>query len=936
MHSRYGLGAAASLLAALLVCGRAQRGVAQVPASGGQPIVAIEFDCAAPIDRQGLQRLMPMRVGAPLRADDLAVARARLMATDIFTAVEIEPQPRGGGVAVVAHLVRMGIVNSISFRGNDAVGDDALFRIARVYEGAPLSDKLRDEALTRIRERYEAEGFPRVHVDAVVHARAPGEVDVTFRIVEGEPLRVAAVEIEGDVTLPSGEIRRALSIHAGDRYAPARRRAAQSAVIRLFRNAGYYEVRVEIRWEPRAENTGVLHVEIVQGPPFLIEFEGNSHFSDKHLLGLMDLPKRPLISDGTWRELARRAQRAYQEAGYYFARVDLHIEPGPPKVVRFAIHEDRPFRVGAVTFEGNHSLSSRLLRAQMATRPPSWIPWRRGIFLDDVFDDDLKRLWFFYRRYGFESAEIVDARKTVDRQRGTISVAVVVEEGRRTIVRSIERVGLEPIAAKLPTFRVTAGAPLDPDQVEADRQALMTAFTQAGYTAATVTVDVRTHPEGATEAAVVRFTAAPGDQRRVGTIIVQNNFDTRSRVILRALPVHPGDPLDPAALLRGQSDVYRLGLFRSVTVRPLEGVAPEAGPGQDIAVKVSEKPPGTFQWGAGYNTRDGLRGFGEIGYANLQGLARSLSFRGDLSLDPNTFNPNDYIASLSFREPHVGDTRWTFRNNIVAQRSTRNVDQFSLERVAVIPAIERTLLPTLQVGFEAQVEQARVFDVAPDVLAFNPRDQGQLRTVSVGPFVVHDGRDDPFVPRRGVFESLRLRYAPGALGSQVPFVALTGEHSQYVPLVDDLIFVYAARGGWALAYQHGDQVPIRDRFFLGGRTTVRGFGENEIGPIGSIITDSYGQAVVSGNPTGGDMALNLNTELRFPLAFGLGGAVFVDGGGVYLQDRAISIDDFRRSAGLGLRYITPVGPLSLEYGFKLDRRPGESVGEIHFSIGNIF
>jgi outer membrane protein insertion porin family len=82
--------------------------------------------------------------------------------------------------------------------------------------------------------------------------------------------------------------------------------------------------------------------------------------------------------------------------------------------------------------------------------------------------------------------------------------------------------------------------------------------------------------------------------------------------------------------------------------------------------------------------------------------------------------------------------------------------------------------------------------------------------------------------------------------------------------------------------------------------------------------------------------LNLNSELRFPLLYGIGGSVFVDGGGVYLQDRPVTFDDFRRSAGLGVRYVTPVGPLSLEYGFKLDRRTGESVGEVHFSIGNIF
>src|SRR5207247_258300 len=138
-----------------------------------------------------------------------------------------------------------------------------------------------------------------------------------------------------------------------------------------------------------------------------------------------------------WRELRRRVQRAYQEAGYYTVHVALHIEPGPPKVVQFEVQEGVRYRIATVSFEGNHGVAADRLLSQMATRPPSWIPWRRGVFLDDVFDDDLKRLWYFYRRQGFEAAEIVDVRTRLDAQRGAVFVTVFVEEGPQTIVRKI-------------------------------------------------------------------------------------------------------------------------------------------------------------------------------------------------------------------------------------------------------------------------------------------------------------------------------------------------------------------------------------------------------------------------------------------------------------------------------------------------------------------
>jgi outer membrane protein insertion porin family len=951
------------------------RGQVQAGDLLGRPIVAVEFDCAAPIDVDGLTALMPMGVGAPLRAEDLQEGRWRLRQTRLFTGIDIEPQPCGAGVAVVVHLVRKPIVNGIRFEGNEEIGNDELRRVVPLRESMVLTDELREYSVNRISKKYVSEGFDEAHVRAEISPRAPGEVDVIFHIEEGMPLRVAAIVIEGQLSIGEQEIRRAIKIRIGERYRREQQRAADKAVLQLLRDKHYYEAEVNSKWEATLDRTGTLRFSIDPGPLFEIEFSGNHHLSDRQLLDLIDLSKRPIVTDGTWRELGRRAHRAYQENGYYFAKVEVGIDPGPPKVVRFSIDEGQVLHVAEVDFEGNLGLSAKQLRAVMATHPPSWIPWRRGVLLDNVLDDDLKRLWYLYRRYGFEAAEIVDDRVHFDRERGQIFLTIIVDEGRQTIVRRIEHTGLTPIARRLPKFTVKLGEPLDREKVDNDRRQLLNAMATAGYTKAKVQSHVSTEPSGTIEAATVHFEAVAGEPQRVGTIIVQNNFDTHASVIARELPFGEGDPLDPQALLKGQTSVYKLGIFRSVTVRPLrmesepeavpapsppEGLLlSESGPSskitaappsqpptgrepaarpnyQDVAVAVTDKPPGSLQWGAGYNTRDGFRGFLEVSNDNLQGLARRLSLRGEFNLQPGDLTPNEYLGNLEFREPRLDGTGWTFRSNLIGQRSTRSVDQFSIERFALIPALERTLLPGLQVGVATQIEQAQVFDLDSDVANFNPRDQGRLQTISVGPFAVYDGRDDPFVPHRGVFDSLRLSVAPRQFGSDIPELKMFAQHAQYVPLSDVLTFVYVCRGGWAHAYENHDIVPIRDRFFLGGRQTVRGFAENSIGPTGT--TD---------DPLGGDLVVNVNTELRFPLLFGFGGVVFVDGGGVYLEDTtgapgscsgcdSVSLHDFRRAVGLGLRYITPVGPLSLDYGFKLDRRSGESIGEVHFAVGTIF
>jgi outer membrane protein insertion porin family len=453
-----------------------------------------------------------------------------------------------------------------------------------------------------------------------------------------------------------------------------------------------------------------------------------------------------------------------------------------------------------------------------------------------------------------------------------------------------------------------------------------------GYPEPEVEADIEETPGGATIEATVRWHVEPGTRQTIGRIIIQRNIDTRGRAIRRVMALREGDPLVVDALLQAQADLYRLGLFRSVSIRPITS----DGPVRDVAVSVAERPAGSFELGAGYNTRDGLEGLLDVGYRNIGGMARTVNLRIQASLDPTEFTPDQYLATLGFVEPRLFDTRWRFKSNIIGERSTETVDNFNVERFGFVNIVDRALARSLNGGLEAQVERGRVFDVAPDAV-LSDEDEGALRTVALTPFLLYDTRDDPFAPKRGLLDSARLRYGLPTL-STVHFAKLTTQHTQFVPLFDDVVLVYSARVGWAHAISGSDFVTIRERFFLGGRTTVRGFGENSIGPRGA-----------EGSEIGGDFSVNLNLELHVPLFYGLDAAFFVDGGGLYLlqcgsdcrQERGISrgavtLENFRRSVGAGLRYNTPVGPIAVDYGIKLDRRDNESFGRLHFSIGTIF
>jgi outer membrane protein insertion porin family len=191
--------------------------------------------------------------------------------------------------------------------------------------------------------------------------------------------------------------------------------------------------------------------------------------------------------------------------------------------------------------------------------------------------------------------------------------------------------------------------------------------------------------------------------------------------------------------------------------------------------------------------------------------------------------------------------------------------------------------------------------------------------------IVLDFRDDPFNPKRGMYASGVGELASELLGSQVDYWSLTGQTSFYLPVVRRNSLALSARAGVVLPYGITPEVPIQKRFFAGGRTTVRGFKQDTLGPIGA-----------DGAPIGGEFQLILNAEMRVPLQYGFLAAVFVDAGSVWLRNPSSYGFDLRETAGLSLRYITPVGPLSIDYGWKLEPRPGESAGEWSFTIGMVF
>jgi len=279
---------------------------------------------------------------------------------------------------------------------------------------------------------------------------------------------------------------------------------------------------------------------------------------------------------------------------------------------------------------------------------------------------------------------------------------------------------------------------------------------------------------------------------------------------------------------------------------------------------------------------------------------------------------------LEMREPYILGNRWKWEGVLTASHLFKENPSFNLTKTALIAGINHEILERSTVSLQYEFSLDETSEVDPGAI-IAPEDQGRANIASARALVVLDFRDDPFNPKRGMYASGVGELASELFGSQVEYWSLTGQASFYLPVVRRNSLALSARAGVVLPYGTSSEVPIQKRFFAGGRTTVRGFKQDTLGPIGA-----------DGAPIGGDFQLILNAEMRVPLQYGFLAAGFVDAGSVWLRNPSMYGFDLRETAGLSIRYITPVGPISVDYGWKLDPRPGESAGEWSFTIGMVF
>lgn len=895
--------------------------------AGAEPVVRrVVVRSEARLDGRELTPLIAIRPGAPLAREGIRRTVRSLRLSGLASEVEVLTAPLGDGVEVIIVLRPDLRVVRVVIVGDTGLPADKLQALLPQRAGQPLREDRLVRGVYAIDDALAKEGWlaAAAHLDVVPLADGRS-VEVTYRVTSGPRTHVGALEFEGFGDLAPATISAAIRSRPGEPYRAATARDDSERLARFLVARGYRQCRVAPPQESRGKDETTIdlafHAEL--GPPFDFELVGADRKTlSKH--GLLTFLDDDGYDEALLLQSLAQIKRYYQEKGHYRVEVgERHALAGGRFHLRIEVVAGPRFVLDEVRFEGNTSFGAPRLAALLATAPRRRLPIADGRLVDDELGEDLANLRSFYALAGFDRVQIGPQRVEEPRPRH-LRLTIPIREGERRTTGKIEISGLHalPVDEVLPQLPLATGGPFHRLLLESSVEKLRDLLEKQGYRSAVVEAEPVWNAEQTV--ADIRFDVLEGERSVVEAVLVRGNSRTSTRVVRRFVDLAPGDPISYDALLDVQRSLYRLGVFSRVDVRVPATDAEFAA--SEVLVEVEEGKTRAVAYGAGYDSDSGLRGLLRFSHANLWGRAASFQF-------DTLVAQRDQLFRGVFRLPYIGPWPVELRTTLYRQIKSRPFDV--LQRGGQV-AIERSF-GKLRLGLFGDYRLVEVTTDVPESVI--PRESRDARVASVSPTLLWDHRDDPLDPTRGWSAALQIEHAVPIAAADAHFDKLFAQLTSYRRVGTGTLGL-SLRGGGLVPRNAAppdlrpiDGVPVAELFFAGGRTTHRAYARDELGIPGTTLFVEAGKDPV---PLGGGALALLNAEWRFPLAGALSGELFVDGGNVWREIADFHAGDARWGAGVGLRYGSPVGPIRLEIGWKLERQSYEDPYVWFISLGNAF
>jgi outer membrane protein insertion porin family len=946
---------------------------------------------------------LSVKIGDPLNREDVAASIRALYQTGDYADLKAVGIPDGDGVRLDFVVRENMFFNQVVIEGlkpppSEASASGAMqLSLGQTYRAGDLEDAvtrlkdtLRDEGLYQAKVTVEEQPIPETH-----------QLDVLVRVDPGPRVRLSKVEIQNNTEYSNAEILKLFKLKPGSELTIARGQSAVDRIRKFLSKKGHLSERVSLRRGEydAATNTLPLSLDVMAGPTVRLNILG-AKFSNRDLRRLIPIYQEAAVDADLLEEGRRNLQERLEREGYFDAKVDYEVSDDTKtgnasakvgqETITYKVDRGTRYKGLRIEIAGNHYFSKDLLLSRLSIVSSALFVKPR--FSQRLLDSDVLSMKNLYAANGFLSATVVAKTPSPQKQKGSeLLVRFEINEGKQTLVSSLKLEGMKAISEEelRSVLGSLPGQPYSEISIASDRDNILALYFNQGFPNATFSWTAVPDPspkvereKGAKgkespgnpggnsiqrdEPMSLVYKVTEGPQVLVRRVLLSGYKHTRPGIIERKVKVKEGQPLREGDVVESQQKLYNLGVFNRVTIsaQNANGTDPE----KDVVVLVEEAKRYTIAYGGGFeaqrlaSTTDPTggqleaspRGIFEISKQNVTGRADTLSLKLRGSLIQGR-------ALLAYSAPEILNREKLSLQATAYVEKTQDINTFTQTRYEGNIQITDQVSPRASVLFRYAFRKVTLSNLnVPEEevpLFFQPTLVSEFSTSWF-----RDTRDNPADAAKGSFNTADFSVAGTAIGSSASFFRLFVQNSTYHKISRNWSFARSLRLGILQPYastvsltfpaQTGTPspqlIPLPERLYAGGGTSLRGFALNQAGPRDAL----------TGFPVGGQATLVLNQELRFPLKLpiigtSLGGAFFYDGGNVYSRLKRITLrwsspepvfktaypglppgrfnpttcvynctnelNYFSNTIGFGLRYATPVGPIRIDLGYELNR-----------------
>ncbi len=726
--------------------------------------------------------------------------------------------------------------------------------------------------------------------------------------------RISSIAPEGNTRIDSGAILRKITTKAGDTYDPTALRNDLKSIYKM----GYFnDVQIDVSDTPKGKKVifRVIEKPVIQS----VIFEGIDELKEEDIKDAANIKEHFILNPARISVAEEAIHQLYKTKGFYNSQVNAQISYPNDQgaIVRFVIEEGEKIYIKEISVEGNVTFDDDELLDQIETGEKWIFTWVTEAGLLDMvkIEQDAARIVTFYNNQGFLEAKIGEPE--IRQEEEWIYLKFIVEEGPRFRIGTVEFsgdiIGVEEDMLGLLTIRdeeYVSRLSLREDILKMTDYYAESGYAFAGIRPVTTKSQVGNRID-------VTFQIDKGELVYIDRITIKGNNRTRDNVIRRELLIAEGGVFDSKAIRQSTQALQRLSYFEEVNITPEPSLDPDR---MNVIIEVKEKSTGTFSIGAGYSSVDKIMLMGQISENNFLGRGDTLAFSANVSGVSQRFN-------LGYTNPHLNDSALSW--GVDAFSTEREYDDYTKDSKGGGLRIGYPIWGRWKAYGNYSFTDTDLSDISPNA-SFIIKESADIHITSAVKFsLVRDTRNSLYGASRGSRNVASIKYAGGPLAGDAEFTKVEGSTSWYFPIVFSTVFHIKGAAGQVFENEPG-KLPVYERFYLGGLNSVRGFEYGKISPIDPTTLDRIG----------GDKMWYTNVEIVFPLlkTQGVHGAIFYDSGQVLNDDEDFFIvnDSIKNSAGIEVRWLSPMGPLRVVWGYNLDPLPDEDQAVWDFSIGGNF